>query len=100
MIYRKHQTFNFRQKFSKMIIACFKKWSRETEKNLIFVYPGLRYADKKLEKFFWKKFLWIQNWFEVEKKNFQGNIIFTWKNFVVAIKKMLVLQFSFMEIVW
>ena len=24
-----------------------KKLSRETEKNSIFVYPGLRYADKK-----------------------------------------------------
>ena len=54
-----------------------------------------------MQNFFFKKCLFeYVNQFAVEKKTqkiFGGNFK---KNFVVAIKKMLVIQFPYMEIVW
>ena len=78
------------------------------EKNSILVYPGLRYTHKKLnfacKTFFSKKCLFeYENHFKVEKKNTKkilGAISkILGKMFVVAIKKMLVIQFPYMEIV-
>ena len=48
-------------KRKKEFLACLKKViQRNGKKNPIFVYPGLRYADKKFKfaaKFFWKMFV-------------------------------------------
>ena len=47
----------------KEFLACLKKLSSGTGKNPIFVYLGLRYAEKKLKfacNFFWKMFVWVQ----------------------------------------
>ena len=100
---------------------------RKEKKNPILVYPGLRYKHKKLnfflcKIFFFQKRLKLQkrlkrlklqiNWFWIRirksvcdwKKNTKkilGAISkILWKIFVVAIKKMLVIQFPYMEIVW
>ena len=81
--------------------------SREMEKNPILVYPGLRYAHKKLnfacKSFFFRKGLFeYENHFAVEKtqKKFWGHFQKYFEQFLnVAIKKMLVIQFPYMEIV-
>ena len=72
------------------------------KKNPILVYPGLRYTHKKnkfcMQIFFFKKCLFeYENQFAVEKKSkkiFGGNFK-KLKNFVVAIEKMLVIQFPY-----
>ena len=83
-----------------------KKLSREKEKNIILVYPGLRYTHKKLnfdcKIFFFKKCLFeYENHFAVKKhNNFLRAISKTKKRFCCHHKKMLVIQFPYMEIVW
>ena len=74
------------------------------EKNLILIYTGLRYTHKKLnfacKIFFSKKCLFeYENHFAVEKNKKNLGAISKKKIFVVAIKKMLVIQFPYMKIV-
>ena len=84
----------------------FEKSYPEKRKNV--VYPGLRYAAKKLKFackifFLWKCLFEYEIRFAVEKRNiktFGANSILQRKIFVVAIKKMLAIQLSYMEIIW
>ena len=84
-----------------------KVMKRKGKKNPILVYPGLRYTHKKLNfacKIFFSKNVCLNTKINLrlEKKTqkiFGGNFKFLGKIFVVAIKKMLVIQFPYMEIV-
>ena len=75
------------------------------EKNSILVFPGLRYTHKKLNfacKIFFSKKCLFEYILRLKKNTtkFLGAISkILRKNFVVAIKKMLVIQFPYMEIV-
>ena len=135
MIYWKHQTFKLYRKFSKTIVfkirvfklsdidqgiykhsiqkiwvfSLFEKsYSERRKKNLTFVYPGLRYEDKKekfASKFFFSENVCLSTKFDLllkKKKKKLGAIkILLGKKFVVVIiKKVLVIQFTYMEIVW
>ena len=91
------------------VLACLKNIPEKRMKNPIFVYPGLSYADKKLKfvckiVFFFEMLVWVLKWicgWKKKKQNKFGPISkLLGKNFVVATKKMLVIQFSFIEIVW
>ena len=91
------------------VLSVFEKsYEEKRKKNPILVYPGLRYTHKKLNfacKIFFSKNVCLNTKINLrlEKKHekFLGAISkILRKIFVVAIKKMLVIQFPYMEIVW
>ena len=71
------------------------------------MYPRLRYAQEKIifackKKYFEKRLFDTKLDFHLIKKtkHFWGNFKNTWKSYCFAIKKMLFIQFPYMEIVW
>ena len=81
---------------------------RKGKKNPISVYPRLRYTQKKIKFclqnfFFKKKLVWVQKSFwgwKKHKKSFGAISKILWTFFIVAIQKMLIINFPYMEILW